>query len=141
MTDISPEATGRREAARVNGRFGVQRKTAPEITIDVEGVMDHSISQTLERKSAENTTASQLAPGMEVLTETNTPDGPFGYALRRDRDLRRRWRAAGMPTSLTVLSRRSAPEDGHTDDEVTFALNGQPLVLTFHRHRSFRFAN
>jgi len=143
MTDINPEARARREAARDNGRFGAQEHTDPEVTLHEPGSIDERITQTLERKAAasrEQVTMETrgLQPGAVVLTETNTPHSPFGFALSRSRELRRRWYAAGMPQTLTVTGRRRAPEDGHTDDEVTFDLNGEPLVLTFHRDATFR---
>lgn len=151
MTDITPDAAARRDAARVNGRFGPQEHTAPEVTIYRAGDMDQAMWDALERKEeaakaalpepGDTLETSALQPGYEVLTETNTTGGPFSFALHRDRELRRRWRDAGMPWKLTVTGRRRAPEDGHTDDELTFDLGGEPLVLTFHRERAFVIAH
>lgn len=154
MSDINPDAAARRDAARVNGRFGEQDHTAPEIVIlSTVDVQQQHIEEALKRKAVhlddvlsqrpgpgEKLGAGELAAGDTVLTETNTANGPFSWALRTSRDTRRRWKAAGMPLQLTVLSRRRAPEDGHTDDEVTFDLNGEPLVLTFHRERVLTIA-
>jgi hypothetical protein len=122
MTDTD----ARREAARAhNGQFGAQEHSAPEATLRTEPY-------------AQPTATRALAAGDTVLTETNTDRSPFAFALNRSRDLRRRWSAAGMPQELVVTGRRRADEDGHTDDEVTFDLNGEPLVLTFHRDATFR---
>lgn len=153
MTEnISPDANARREAARDRGRFGVQNHSDPEvIIIPVTGSVDQHIQETLAHKAealktslpkpGERVLTSELQPGHSVLTETNTTGGPFSFAIRSDRDLRRRWRDADMPWKLTVTGRRRAPEDGHTDDELTFDLNGEPLVLTFHRDRAFIIAH
>lgn len=149
MSDISPEAAARRDASRVNGRFGEQTHTTPEVTIEQHAVDDH-VRATLERKTTHldalyapgtKVTAAEVTPGIEVLTETNTAESPFSFAIRTDRDVRRRWRDAGMPWKLTVTGRRRAPEDGHTDDELTFDLAGEPLVLTFRRDRLFTISH
>jgi len=127
MSDLTPEQKKRQDDARVKGRFGVQNFNMPDPSVQLPGTVSSSEARGLE-------------PGMAVLTETNTDRSPFAFALNRSRELRRRWAAAGMPQQLTVLSRRRAPEDGHTDDEITFDLGGEPLVLTFHRDSTFRLA-
>lgn len=127
MADISPDAAARRESARRNGRFGEQERSAPEAQLTA------SYGTPIQTRA--------LAEGDIVLTETNTDRSPFAFALNRSRDLRRRWSAAGMPQQLTVLSRRRADEDGHTDDAITFDLNGEPLELTFHRDSMFRLGS
>lgn len=141
MSDISPEAAARRDAARVSGRFGEQEHSAPEIHLVTLTTPEQTTAEVLAAKAAsaiEPTSTRALTEGDVVLTETNTDHSPFAFALNRSRDLRRRWAVAGYPQSLTVLGRRRAPEDGHTDDEVTFDLGGEPLVLTFHRDATFR---
>lgn len=138
MTDISPEAAARRDSSRVRGRFGEQAHTDPEVQLLAPGAVDEHIEQTLTAKSSYEPAATRsLSPGDVVLTATNTDRSPFAFALNRSRELRRRWAVAGMPQTLTVTGRRRAPEDGHTDDEVTFDLAGEPLVLTFHRDATF----
>ena len=151
MTEnISPDAAARREAARDRGRFGPQDHTAPEVTIYRARDMDQVTWDALARKSehlaelyapGQKVTAAELTPGLEVLTETNTTESPFSYAINTSREVRRRWREAGMPWKLTITGHRRAPEDGDTDDEVTFDLAGEPLVLTFHRDRPFTIAH
>ena len=146
--NISPAASARREAARVSGRFGAQVHSDPEVIIYPVGTVDEDITAALNRKAArvlhapgEKVEASSLNLGDEVLTETNTTDSPFSYAIRTNREVRRSFRDAGMPWKLTVTGRRHAQEDGDTDEEVTFDLDGQPLTLTFHRGRSFTIAH
>lgn len=156
MTEnISSDAAARREAARVSGRFGTQAHTAPEvklIAVPFAGAVDEQTRETLERKAAhlrENTPRYQpgdrveaggLEPGDEVLTETNTTHSPFSHALRTNRVFRRAYSAAGMPWKLTVVHRQPAAEDGRTDDEITFDVDGQEFPLTFHRERRFTIA-
>lgn len=149
--NITPEAAARRDASRVNGRFGAQEHSAPEITIYRAGDVDEAMWDALTRKSGsvnaalllpgDRVSTADLQPGFEVLTETNTTDSPFSHAIRTDRAIRRRWRDAGMPWKLTITGRRRAPADGATDNEITFDLDGEPLTLAFHRERGFTIAH
>lgn len=157
MTEnISSDAAARREAARVSGRFGAQQHSAPEaelIAVPLDGAVDEQTRETLERKAAQlhkNTpryqpgdrvAVSGLEPGDEVLTETNTTHSPFSHALRTNRAFRRAYSAAGMPWKLSILHRQRAAADGHTDDEITFDVDGQEFPLTFHRERQFVIAH
>lgn len=113
----------RRESARrTNGQFGAQEHSAPEVAVPRALLL----------------TAREVEPGDRVETTPNA-DGRsyFDYPLIRSRDLRRRWAAAGYPQTLTVISRKRADEDGHTDDAITFDLGGEPVEFTFHRDAAF----
>jgi hypothetical protein len=118
------EQEQRRETARHrDGKFGAQEHSAPEATLP------HTLALT----------AREVEPGDRVETAPNA-DGRsyFDYPLSRSRDLRRRWAAAGYPQALTVISRKRADEDGHTDDAITFDLDGgEPVDFTFHRDATF----
>lgn len=126
MSDISTGARAARESARAgNGQFGEQAHSTPEVSLGATftpGEYD----------------AAELQPGMVIATETNTTNSPFSFAIRSNRDIRKRFSRAGMPAVLTVLDKRRAPVDGDTDDEITFDLDGEPLTLTFHRERPFQ---
>lgn len=103
------------------GRFSEKRGGVPEVA--------------LSKTPFETRFAGDVRPGDTIHMEGNTTGGPFSFAVFNNRAFRTALKSAGRPSELTVLSSGRAAEDGHTDNDITFDIGGEPFTLSFHRER------